>query len=305
MLSIIDQIVSGYSSYYKTQYVQLSSLTFLLWEYLVTLPDEVQLFWTCQWTYPTILFFINRYQIIIWQIFHTIAVFIPKRSERVSVFSFSYPLSLTDDFPLYSCEAWIHRLSVISGVMILVPVYLIVSLRIYAMYNRSRAIRAVLAVMLLATISSQIYVTIRHAPKVLAISLPLTDLTACAPFDTSHLYLTLVPAISFDFPALLLVLARGIFHLKLQRRIGFQGSSLVLMFTRDSVAYFVVILLSYIALAISWIILPDLEMFISFGFGFSSVSVAATRLLLNTRRELREPVIALDHPLELDELVHP
>ncbi|KAJ8693584.1 hypothetical protein PTI98_008565 [Pleurotus ostreatus] len=41
MPPIMDQIVTGYQRYYATQYVHLSSVTFLVCDYLVTLPDEV------------------------------------------------------------------------------------------------------------------------------------------------------------------------------------------------------------------------------------------------------------------------
>ncbi|KAL4264477.1 hypothetical protein AB1N83_003537 [Pleurotus pulmonarius] len=79
MSSISELLTTGYQQYYITQCAQLSSLTFLLWDYIITLPDEIELFWTGRWSYPRVLFFVNRYQVIGWQIFHTIAVFMVTR----------------------------------------------------------------------------------------------------------------------------------------------------------------------------------------------------------------------------------
>lgn len=47
-----------------------------------------------------------------------------------------------------------------------------------------------------------------------------------------------ITAISFDIPAFLLVLLRGITHLRVQKAVGFRGSSLIRLLVRDSILYF-------------------------------------------------------------------
>ncbi|KAL4264480.1 hypothetical protein AB1N83_003535 [Pleurotus pulmonarius] len=75
MSSIPELLATSYRQYYQTQCAHLSSLTFLVWDYIVTLPDEVELFWTGKWSYLRLLFFVNRYQVICWQTLHTIGIF--------------------------------------------------------------------------------------------------------------------------------------------------------------------------------------------------------------------------------------
>ncbi|KAL4264456.1 hypothetical protein AB1N83_003528 [Pleurotus pulmonarius] len=80
-IAVIEQINTGYRQYYMTQYVHISSVTFLLWDYIVTLPDEVALFWNGKWSYARALFFVNRYQAIGWQVVHT-TIFLPSNIPK-------------------------------------------------------------------------------------------------------------------------------------------------------------------------------------------------------------------------------
>ncbi|TDL23385.1 hypothetical protein BD410DRAFT_787192 [Rickenella mellea] len=43
------------------KYVTVAALTLLVWDYLITLSDEVTLVWPSRWRIPKYLFFINRY----------------------------------------------------------------------------------------------------------------------------------------------------------------------------------------------------------------------------------------------------
>ncbi|KAL4262735.1 SWIM-type domain-containing protein [Pleurotus pulmonarius] len=281
MSLFMDQITSSYHQLYATRYAQVSSLTLLVWDYFVTLPDEEQLLWHGRWTYPRALFFINRYQTIIWQIFNTIAGFAPRNSQTLCV-----PPLLN-----FQGQAWGHHIIEAAGTSIVFCVHLILAFRIYGLYGRSRWITIFLAIVLVATLSGEIYVAIRLAPNFTRIPLPfMVNMFVCLPSETVDTSLFFVPAIVFDIVALALVVARGVSHMRMQRNYGFTGSSIMRIMLRDSVLHFLIILVVYIALAVSWIKLDIAQRFLLHGYAVSAISMTATRMLLNLKREaLRSP----------------
>ncbi|KAJ8693583.1 hypothetical protein PTI98_008564 [Pleurotus ostreatus] len=168
----------------------------------------------------------------------------------------------------------------------IIPIQLILFLRVYGLYNNAKWIVGFLAVLFLASMAGELYVVIKLSPGMTRIVLPFSNIVLCQPNSgaVSYLYLGLIPAIAFDIPVFLLVLLRGISHLGTQKNADFKGSNIVRLLTRDSTLYFLVILVVYIGLAISWIKLPGVEAFITFGYGFSIVSVTASRMLINLKK---------------------
>ncbi|KAL4264482.1 hypothetical protein AB1N83_003530 [Pleurotus pulmonarius] len=260
--TIVDRIVTGHQQYYATQYVHISSFTFLLWDYIITLSDEVELFWGGRWSYPRVLFFVNRYQAIGWQVVHTMGVFIP--SSLPNQLYVLYPdrtvsielIKLMSGAP--SCQVWIHNLIALSSLSLIIPVHLILSFRVYGLYNCANWIASFLAVLLLGSTAAELYVSIDLSPTAMQIVLPVSDITVCeANRNTvSHLYFGLIPALIFDTSALLLVLFRGVSYVKTQKITGYKGSNLLRVFIRDSILFFLVIFVVYLALTIAIIKLP-------------------------------------------------
>ncbi|KAG9227183.1 hypothetical protein PLEOSDRAFT_1106209 [Pleurotus ostreatus PC15] len=315
MSPFMDQITNSYHQLYATRYAQVSSLTLLVWDYFVTLPDEEQLLWHGRWTYPRALFFIVSPLL---SQSTTIRALVPfaesisdnnmadlqhsrwirpqKYSEIVrATLSQDSGLVVTTDPSLlhsrFSCQAWGHHIIEATGTSIVFCVHLILAFRIYGLYGRSRWITIFLAIMLLATLSGEIYVAIRLAPNFTRIPLPfMVNMFVCLPSESVDTSLFFVPAIAFDIVALVLVVARGVSHMRMQRNYGFTGSSIMRIMLRDSVLHFLIILVVYIALAVSWIKLEIAQRFLLHGYAVSAISMTATRMLLNLKREaLRSP----------------
>ncbi|KAJ8507421.1 hypothetical protein ONZ45_g10213 [Pleurotus djamor] len=141
--------------------------------------------------------------------------------------------------------------------------------------------------MLLATTAVQAYIILAgFPPDFILTPLPFSNtIVACRTISAEHLYLAVIPGLGFDILALTLVLARGLLHIQRLRGVGARGSNIVHVLTRDSASYFFIILLIDTALIISWVKLPGVETFITFGFGYSMISVAGSRMLLNLKRE--------------------
>ncbi|KAL4264476.1 hypothetical protein AB1N83_003536 [Pleurotus pulmonarius] len=179
----------------------------------------------------------------------------------------------------------------ISALMMTSSVQLILFFRVYGLYNRAKWIIGFVIVLLFASIATQLYVIIKLSPEVTVIAIPFLHITACEPTPgtVSHLYLGPIAALFLDIPAFLLVLSRGVSHLRVQRAVGFRGSSLVRLLVRDSILYFLVIVVVYTIVIISYVKFPDIESFMTFGYGFSMISITASRMLINLRKHYIQP----------------
>ncbi|KAJ8507422.1 hypothetical protein ONZ45_g10212 [Pleurotus djamor] len=304
MNPFLDQIIAGYEQYYNTQYAQISSLTFMTWEYLITLSDEIELFWVgtqCLYqitvedgsnTSDGAVEYSNPYPLL-------------HRTKSLLGRSFTpllyVPSFLDLDIGLHasligahlstvSCQAWFHYIIGISALTVVCSVNLILSLRIYGLYGRARWVAILLGTILSATTAVQAYIVAQFSPDFILIPLPFSkNIVACDPISTAHLYLALIPGLGFDALALTLVLVRGLLHIQRQRGVGSRGSTIVRVLTRDSASYFMIIVLIYTALTISWVKSPGIEAFTTFGYGLAMISVAGSRMLLNLKRESMPP----------------
>ncbi|KDQ31869.1 hypothetical protein PLEOSDRAFT_1100395 [Pleurotus ostreatus PC15] len=165
-------------------------------------------------------------------------------------------------------------------------VQLILAFRVYGLYNRAKWIIGFFAVLLLAAIAVQLYIVIKLSPKGTPISLPFLRIIACQPTPgaVSHLYLGPITTICPDIAAFLLVFLRGMSHLRVQKAVGFGGSTLIRLLMRDSILYFMMIMMVYTVIIISYVKFSVIESFITFGYGFSVISIAASRMLINLRK---------------------
>jgi len=96
----------------------------LVWDTLLTLDDESRLFWRQRFTFPTWLFLWSRYGSIIIHAAGTVVNSLPDLSDEIC-------------FVWLAFEGWFN-------LSIIVAVELILQLRIYALFNQSRKIGAVL-----------------------------------------------------------------------------------------------------------------------------------------------------------------
>ncbi|KAL4264459.1 hypothetical protein AB1N83_003527 [Pleurotus pulmonarius] len=139
--------------------------------------------------------------------------------------------------------------------------------------------------MLLGSTAAALYVLIKLSPDMIRIALPFSEIVVCGAIrgTVSRLYLALIPAVAYDTFVLILVLIRGKSYIRAQRNAGYKESTLLRLLMRDSILYFLVILVVYLALIIALIKLPA-KTFITFGYAFSITSITATRMLINLKK---------------------
>ncbi|KDR72716.1 hypothetical protein GALMADRAFT_762380 [Galerina marginata CBS 339.88] len=137
-----DTILSWKLAYYGQQ-SRVQGLTLLVWDTLLTLDDESQLFWRQRFTFPTWLFLWSRYGSILVHVAGTSTPCLISLTRCRSRFPISKNY-LNFNY-IYRCFFWLT----VEGwfnVTIIFAVELILQLRIYALFNQSRKIAAVLVI---------------------------------------------------------------------------------------------------------------------------------------------------------------
>ncbi|KZV61183.1 hypothetical protein PENSPDRAFT_619342 [Peniophora sp. CONT] len=116
-------------------FTSVASLTWVLHDYLATVGDEVRYVWPSRWNVGKILFFWNRYYTILLVAFD---------AAQIHSFSKFRP-------SLYDCVL-VDILTRVFGALGLWPIEIIMQLRIYALFNRSKPIAVFNATLFMASI---------------------------------------------------------------------------------------------------------------------------------------------------------
>ncbi|VDC02927.1 unnamed protein product [Peniophora sp. CBMAI 1063] len=116
-------------------FTSVASLTWTLYDYVCTLEDEVRYVWPSRWNIGKVLFFWNRYYTILLVAFDT---------AQIHSFSKFQP-------SLFDCVL-VDVLTRVFGVLGLWPIEIIMQLRIYALFNRSKRIAMFNAILFIASI---------------------------------------------------------------------------------------------------------------------------------------------------------
>ncbi|KAF8700061.1 hypothetical protein AX14_000831, partial [Amanita brunnescens Koide BX004] len=143
-------------------YVILASLTWILYDYFLTLDDEVKLVWPQRWNRGKICFLFVRY--------YTITLLVLNVAE---IHYFTHPGYATDT----ACVAF-DLISRIAGAIALWAIEIIMQLRIYALFGCSRKIAIFNAILFFGSMASFLGITIysglqRQKLIATAIHLPL------------------------------------------------------------------------------------------------------------------------------------
>ncbi|KAJ7773861.1 hypothetical protein B0H16DRAFT_113702 [Mycena metata] len=253
------------------------ALTVMVWDHLITLEDERQLFWKRRpWTLATFFFLWNRYVGLILAIFGVIVALWPNPSDSVGS---SWLL----------VEAWL-------GVSISWSAQVILQLRIYALYDASPQIRAILISTFTVEVLTAIVVfgvaSADNKFKVFAET--IASLVRCnATVIPSWLWVFWLAVASFEFLLCVLAIYKGYHRVK---SIGPQTLHHILV--RDSVMFYLAIQVIYACNLISWVNHPKITLDLTTGLAIALPSVLSNRMLINVRHALYAPN-RLDSPSDI------
>ncbi|KAJ7773862.1 hypothetical protein B0H16DRAFT_1684836 [Mycena metata] len=246
------------------------SVSVILWDYFITLDDEWEFFWKRgPWTAVTFLFLWGRYVGILLTGFGALTVVMSKSSDPVR----------------YS---WL-RIQTWFAISISWSTQAILQLRIYALYEASPRIGA----LLLVAFTSEVLVAIvvfsiaSVKTKTVAGSVPGTNLVRCNVTATPDwLWVHWLALTAFEFLLCGLAAYKGY-----QRLRSIRGRNLFEILVRDSVMYYMLVQIIYASNLISWAKVPTANLDAVNGFAVAFPVVLTSRMVINIRRLLPTPEI--------------
>ncbi|KAK7001693.1 hypothetical protein R3P38DRAFT_3216637 [Favolaschia claudopus] len=270
---------------------QFAAAMIVAYEYILQLPNEVDLFWRKRWTIAKGLFLWSRYYSLAYNIGNA-AVFMQAHASEELYVLCDKVIDLTQP-PAVSLKFFVWQ----NGGSIIQPTttQLILSLRLYAMYARSKKILALLMFVILCQIAGLIVLLYVPQPGLVAENNPAFGLYICADADPEHVHwIAYAPMISILGESVFLALA--MFKALEQRQ---APGRILPRLTKESLFFFTAILGIHVGNLTCWMVnnLSTNELFT--GFAFSIPAVLANRLLISVREQVEEDTIVDSHPSHL------
>jgi hypothetical protein len=249
-------------------YVVLCSLVWVLHDYFVTLEDEVTYIWTQRRNFGKFMFFWIRYYTIILLIF-----------DVVQIHSFTIPGFRTHPLCLAS-----HPTIRFVGAISLWSVEIIMQLRIYALFNRSKKVALFNGILFLISVGLFLWILIVNSYSRKAVIAPFAKvpLIGCPVVSGGDQWSIWVPATVYEFVlfgfALYKAATSSTAGIKLNNR-----PSLTAVLLLQNILYFLIIgciLIFNILMVVGTTQIPW------FGFGpfHASMGIATSRMLIHLRK---------------------
>ncbi|KAG8839540.1 hypothetical protein FRC18_010319 [Serendipita sp. 400] len=245
------------------RYCTLSAWIMLLYDHLIHLDKEVELFWTKPWGITKCLYLTNRYVAPLFIGVHAMIFISPNVTDGM--------------FEGY------------SGVTGIAIVELILGFRVIALWNRDKRVIAIVAFALLGEVAAMLTIlssTYAHMGATSTL-FPTIPFKACVPFNIPPYFFAFwLPPLGYEFVVFVLAASKGYQTLRLafkQFEFKTTGSRLIEVMIRDSLWYFLIIFICDMVCSLIWLKGPDSLLQAVAGFGLVIPSVAGSHLLLNLR----------------------
>ncbi|EJD38876.1 hypothetical protein AURDEDRAFT_172029 [Auricularia subglabra TFB-10046 SS5] len=249
-------------------FIRLTALTVFVHDWFITLEDEILLIWRRQWTKATFLFLAIRglaCAILALDAVMAIQTGIPRKQRRSR------------------CTRYGVTASVCSIIVILL-VQGVLQLRLYFMYNRSKRILWMNAVLFVAQIIAWFLLLFRFVIESPPIRIPPNLIGSCyRMIDSRTTAAGWLPSLLFELWMVGLALQ------KLIRRPKLRGPSIMTTLVRDSVIYFIFITLSMIVTVALTLANPVDPGFAASGYITAACAIGGTRIIINMRYALTLP----------------
>lgn len=246
----------------------MSAAIVVAFEYLMHVPSEVDLFWRQRWTLAKCLFLWSRYYSLVYNIANAAVFLQPNASDDLC----------TKYFHWENCGAILQYMTT----------QIILCLRLYAMYERSRKILVFLVVFLVCELAALAFFF--EAPKagLVVTNNPAPGLFICADADPPHVHwIAYVPLIVLVTESVFLGLA--LYKVWQQRSSKIPGGQILSCLTRQSIFFFSAIFGIHVANLVIWMINTLTVNELITGYSFAIPAVLANRLVLSVRQEVGFP----------------
>ncbi|TDL18915.1 hypothetical protein BD410DRAFT_792702 [Rickenella mellea] len=207
-------------------YVNVASTALLAYDFLLTLGDEIRLMWSARWNASKLLFFATRYPVFIHCSLDLAMYLSPSMSSNMCA-------------PVYKAVGWLSIIAIMTAELILF-------MRTYAIYGRSRSILIFFAIIAVGLgIPAVILLNLSlNSVKFLPKS-PLTTLAPCVPYSADRIvFLDFYFLMAFELVVVVLTAWKGVYKWRENR------GPLIVTFVKDGVFYFLTLFASSLANAV-------------------------------------------------------
>lgn len=245
-----------------SRYLSAAGYVLLLYDYFLTLPEEVKLIWPTPWSLVKALFLINRY---------SVPIFLTINSWEMS--GFSGPHSTT------FCRRWVPIEGYAEIASLGISNFLLL-LRVHALYGRSRKVFMFLGAFYILTYIS-ILATATLALVHMIPHLTYSPLAGICTVPEKPVTLQAIWAAPLGFE----ILVFGMTLYKCLEHAKSQQLQIPLLHTlyRDGFLYFLVIVVIRILNLSLWIVAPASLIYLGLYFIWALITLLISRLLLNLR----------------------
>jgi len=243
-----------------SQYVSAAGLVILLWDHILTLPDEVPLIWMARLSIPKVLFLFNRYMVPFAMI--------------VQTHEFS---GLTPHLSLSFCKVW-YAIAVAIGMLSIATSNFLILLRLWVLWDRSPRLAlgtlTFFIVTQLVALSFAGYVIYDMLPT-LAFD-PISHV--CMPMSKPKFVMLWSPGLAFE----LMVFSAAVWN-ALDRPRSRNAQMAKIMYRDGSLYFFCLFALRLVNLLLC-ALAPVSLTFLGVFFIWSISNITLARLILNLRR---------------------
>jgi hypothetical protein len=249
-------------------YCKSAALSWLLYDMILTIGDEVNYIWSRRWSTFTALFFIVRY--------------VPLLAVTSSAVT-----SLLPDVAPQICDifSWIEAGCTF---VILVVVQIIMQFRLYVMYQKSR--KVLIANICLCVIEVGVAVALVVLEFTKTQPLPNSPFVwgSCFSLSPKEIAVVLLAPLAYESYLALLAINKTVQTNRTRMAVG-KRTNLMSLLVRDNIVYFVLIAGTLIWVTLVWFFYPVNPGNSLISFTHVSGSIGGTRLIINVRRTALKP----------------
>lgn len=240
-------------------YCEIASLTFLLFDHVITLDQEVERIWKSPWSLPKLLFLFNRYTGPISLLVNT------------TIFTNAPPDSV--------CERWIHFEGA-AGIIAKAAAEMVMIFRLYALYRGSKIMLALLVAGSVCNITTMSTLMQLGLERIQIYERPGSWYKGCHPVGLPPWFWGYyISPLIFETILLGLTMYKTFGHI----RSKVTHTPVIKLFFRDGVAYFSMMFCTLLSNALIWLLAPPGLLESGIGFAIAVPTVMASRILLNLR----------------------
>ncbi|KZS96447.1 hypothetical protein SISNIDRAFT_547850 [Sistotremastrum niveocremeum HHB9708] len=302
---LIKEFINAYEHYNIGKQTRAAALTVLLYDWMLTFDREVKYFWVKKLSIPKIFYFASRYLTIVAEIFNVAGMSgiicteswsRLNHSQLCSVQSLPRPsLKVNTGFPIGSSgrvsvfiplrQTFSHRgTSETSEIFI---VQMVLTYRIYAIYERDRRVLMFLSFLLLCTSTAATATVIKQAKVSYGTNQPVPGIYLCdVTSRLNFLWAYWIPILIFETVVFGFMAYKALSKWKKLKILRHDqnptvGAKLIGILFYDSFTYYICVLVLFTMMTFVFRYASESVIDIMTGPVFAIISILANRMLLN------------------------